>query len=330
MNVTSPNVSQVAAAVLAAEERIRPFIRETYVEYSPLLSELTGARVFLKLENLQLTGSFKIRGAFNKALSLSPQARGRGIAAASTGNHALAVAHVLRHLQLNGTVFVPTTTAPGKLARIRRSGVNVEIAGTDSVESEAVARAYSQKQGCAYISPYNDLDVIAGQGTLGVELARQIEKIDDLFIAVGGGGLVSGVAAHLKTIQPAIRVIGCQPFNSRVMMESVRAGRILDLESTATLSDGTAGGIEANSITFQLCQTLIDDFVTVTEDEIRQYLRFIVDEHHQLIEGSAAVAVAGLLRHADAVRGRTAVVVLCGGNISFDTLMSAKAAAVTA
>lgn len=324
MSAPPPDTAALAAAVLAAEERLRPLIRETYLEHSPLLSEMTGAQVYLKLENLQLTGSFKVRGAFNKTLSLSPTRRARGIVAASTGNHALAVAHVLRHLGLSGTVFVPSTVARGKLARLRRAGLKIELAGPDSADAEVTARAFSQRHGLAYVSPYNDLDVIAGQGTLGVELSRQCAHIDDVFIAVGGGGLVSGVAAHLKQVHPAVRIVGCQPCNSRVMMESVRAGRILDMQSEPTLSDGTAGGLEPDCITFALCQNLVDEFVSVTEEEIHRSLRLVIDEHHQLVEGAAAVAVAALLHRSASVRGRTVAVVLCGGNIGFERLVSAR------
>lgn len=309
------SIQQLVLAVQAAETRIRPYIRETYVEPSALLTERTGAHVWLKLDNLQLTGSFKVRGAFNKILSVPPEARQRGIVAASTGNYGLAVAHVLARLGVAGTVFVPTIVAPGKLAKLRRAGVQVELRGDDSGETEVIARAYAAQHGMVYVSPYNDFDVIAGQGTLGVELARQIDQIDDVIIAVGGGGLVSGVAAYLKSVNPQLRVIGCQPANSRVMYESVRAGRILELASEPTLSDGTAGGIEAGSITFPLCQALIDEFVLVTEDDIRKCLRLMVDEHHMLVEGAAAVAVSALLQLGSSVRGRKVAVVLCGANI---------------
>jgi threonine dehydratase len=312
---TPDRLQQLAQAVRAADDRIRPHIRETYVESSTYLSERTGARVLLKLENLQLTGSFKVRGAFNKILSLPQDARVRGIVAASTGNHGLAVAHVLGQFGISGTVFVPTIVAPAKLARLRRAGVQVELRGEDSGETEVIARAYAAEHGMTYVSPYNDFDVIAGQGTLGLELARQIERIDDLIIAVGGGGLVAGAAAYLKSLNPQLRVIGCQPENSRVMSESIRAGRILDLASSPTLSDGTAGGIEMGAITFPFCQTLIDEFVLVSEDDIRKGVRLMLDEHHMLVEGAAGVAVSALLQMGSAVRGRTAAVVLCGANV---------------
>jgi threonine dehydratase len=313
--VTADRIQELVQGVRAAEARIRPHVRETYVEPSPYLSERTGARVLLKLENLQLTGSFKVRGAFNKILSLSDEARARGIVAASSGNHGLAVAHVLGQLGLSGTVFVPTIVAPAKLARLRRAGIQVELRGDDSGDTEVIARAYAAEHAMTYVSPYNDVDVIAGQGTIGVELARQVERIDDLIIAVGGGGLVSGVATYLKSVNPKLRVIGCQPENSRVMCESIRAGRILDLASEPTLSDGTAGGIEAGAVTFPLCQSLIDEFVLVKEDDIRKCVRLMLDEHHMLVEGAAAVAVAAMLQLAQSAGGRTAAVVLCGANV---------------
>lgn len=314
------HAEQLASEVSAAELRIRPFIRETYVERSAVLEESTGARVFLKLENLQSTGSFKVRGAFSRILNLTSAVRERGIVTASTGNHGLAVAHVLKHLRSKGMVFVPTTVAPVKLAKLKNSGLQVEITGGDPSASERAAREHASRSGMTYVPPYNDLDVIAGQGTLGIELARQLDRIDDVFIAVGGGGLISGVAAYLKSLNPAVRIIGCQPFNSRVMLESVRAGRILQLQSEPTLSDGTAGGIDPDAVTFGLCQALVDDFVMVSEDEIRSCLQLIIDQHHVLIEGAAAVAVAGLLQYGRTLRGRSAAVVLCGANIDLATL----------
>ena len=284
---------------------------------------MTGDRAHqpgVAVENLQFTGSFKVRGAFSRILGLSSAVRERGIVTASTGNHGLAVAHVLKHVQGKGTVFVPTTVAPVKLANLKRSGLQVEIIGGDPSASERAAREHASCDGMVYVPPYNDLDVIAGQGTLGVELARQLDRIDDVFIAVGGGGLISGVAAYLKSVRPAVRIIGCQPYNSRVMCESVRAGRILELASEPTLSDGTAGGLDPNAVTFGLCRALVDDFVTVSEDEIRGCLRSIIDQHHVLIEGAAAVAVAGLLQYGRNLAGRTAAVVLCGANIDLATL----------
>lgn len=306
--------------VMAAEERIRPFIRQTYLEYSPYFSELSGANVYFKCENLQHTGSFKSRGALNKVLSLTESQREAGVVTASTGNHGAAVAFALGRVGGQGIVFVPHGAAPSKVEAIKRLGAEVRYHGTDSVDAETEARQYAAKHGLTNIPPYNDRQVIGGQGTVGVELLRQLHSIDAIFIAVGGGGLISGTAAYLKHFYPELTVIGCFPENSQVMMQSVKAGRILDLPSLPTLSDGTAGGVESGSITFPLCQDLVTDYETVTEEEIRQNLRRFLRAQHMLIEGSAAVPIAVLLKRRTFFAGQNVVIVLCGANIDPETL----------
>ena len=295
--------------MLHAEERIRPWILETPVLPSPL------GPVF-KLENRQHTHSFKVRGAFSKLLALSPPDRAGGVIAASTGNHGAAVAYAAAKLGTRACIVVPQGANPGKLATIRALGAAVETHGTDSAEAEAHARRESVGRGIPYVSPYNDLTVIAGQGTVGIELARQLPRAEVVFIALGGGGLLAGVAAHLKAIWPGVVVIGCSPENSAVMIASVAAGRILELESKPTLSDGTAGGIEPGAITFELCRALADDYITVSEAEILAAMRRIYDAHGFLVEGAAGVALAGYFRQAEQWRDRTAVVILCGGNVN--------------
>ena len=172
-----------------------------------------------------------------------------------------------------------------------------------------------------YISPYNDPDVVIGQGSIGVELSQQLESIDTIMIALGGGGLLSGVALYLKSIMPNIRVIACSPENSKVMMDSIKAGKILDLPSEPTLSDGTAGGVEDNTITFDLCKTLIDDYVTVSEEEIKAALKTFLETHHMLIEGAAAMVLASYEKIKTRLKGNV-VLVMCGANISLETLRS--------
>jgi len=306
--------------VIAAEKRIRSHIRETILDYSPYYSKLAGANVYFKLENLQYTGSFKVRGAMNKVLSLTPAERDRGVVTASTGNHGAATAFSLGKFNASGIVFVPQDAAAGKVQAIERLGAQVRYHGDDGAVTEAHARQYARDNRLTYISPYNDPQVIGGQGTIAVELAKQLDQIDMVFIALGGGGLISGVAGYLKSIQPDVRIIGCSPENSQVMIESVKAGQILNLASLPTLSDGTAGGIEPNSITFGLCRDLVDDYETVSEAEIKESLRQYLQVHHILIEGSAAVALAACVKQGDRLAGKNVVVILCGANISVETL----------
>ncbi|MCH8335695.1 MAG: threonine/serine dehydratase [Proteobacteria bacterium] len=308
-----------AQAVLAAN-RIASYIRETPLDYSPYFSELTGANVYLKLENLQHTGSFKLRGAFNKLLSLSKEDREAGGVAASSGNHGAAIAYAMNELGISGTIFVPEQTSPTKVDAIKRAGGDVRFFGSDGLDTETHAREYASQNGMVYLSPYNDLDVIAGQGTCGVEIAKQLSNVDAIFIAVGGGGLISGVGAFLKSVNPSLTVVACQPAASAVMTESVRAGKILDLPSGPTLSDGTAGGIEADAITFDICREVTDEFVVVSEEQIAEAMRGFIDSHHMLIEGAAGVAIAGLLASGHKYKGKNVVVVVCGANISRATL----------
>ena len=306
--------------VLAAEQRIRPHIRETILDYSPYYSNLAGANIYFKLENLQHTGSFKVRGAMNKVLSLAPTERERGVVTASTGNHGAATAFCLGKFDAAGIVFVPQGASSGKVQAIERLGAEVRYHADDGAVTEAYARQYARDNRLTYISPYNDPQVIGGQGTIAVELARQLDQIDMVFVALGGGGLIGGIAGYLKTIHPQAKIIGCSPANSQVMIESVKAGRILDLPSLPTLSDGTAGGVEPDSITFDLCRDLVDDYETVTETEIRKSLRQYVQVHHILIEGSAAVALAACVKRSRQLAGKNVVVVLCGANIGLETL----------
>jgi threonine dehydratase len=312
--------NDVILEVLAAEERISPYIRQTYLEASPYFTELSGANVYFKCENLQHTGSFKARGALNKVLSLNESERAAGVVTASTGNHGAAVAYALSRVGGQGIVFVPESAVHSKVEAIKRLGGEVRYHGADSVKTENYARSYAAEHGLTLVPPYNDPQVIGGQGTVGLELLSQLPEIDAVFIAVGGGGLISGTAAYLKQFSPATRVIGCFPENSQVMLQSVKAGRILDLPSKPTLSDGTAGGVEAGAITFSLCRDLVDDYETVTEQEIRLNLRRFLQAQHMLIEGSAAVPIAALLKSPASFAGKNVVILLCGANIDPETL----------
>ena len=308
--------------ILAAEKRIRPHVRKTILDFSPAFSTLTGANVYFKLENLQYTGSFKVRGAMNKVLSLTAARRQRGVVTASTGNHGAATAFSLGKFKADGIVFVPQDASPDKIQAIERLGAEVRLYGRDGAVTEAYARRFAQKHGMTYISPYNDPQVIGGQGTVAIELAKQLDPIDIVFVALGGGGLISGIAAYLKSIRPEVKIVGCSPANSQVMIESIKAGKILDLPSLPTLSDGTAGGVEPDSITFDLCRALVDDYETVTETEIKESLRQYLRFHHIMIEGAAAVALAACLKQSDRLSGKNVIVVLCGANISLETLKS--------
>jgi len=306
--------------VQLAEARIRTFIRQTPLDRSLALSQATGCNVFTKLENLQITGSFKLRGALNKLLSLPTEQRGRGIVTASTGNHGAAVAYSLGKLGLTGIVFVPEHASPTKVEAIQRYGATVKAYGLDSADTEIHARQYADERGMVFVSPYNDPQVIGGQGTIGLELGGQIDRIDALFVPVGGGGLISGVAGYLKSQARPPQVFGCLPQNSPTMLECVKAGQIVPVTSLPTLSDGTAGGIEPGSITLEICQQNVDQYILVSEAEIQGALLDFIEVHHLLIEGASAVALAAFLKVKDGLKGKNVVVVLSGGNLGLGTL----------
>lgn len=311
---------ELVAAATAASVRIADTVSRTPLQHSTYLTAATGADVFLKLENRQTTGSFKFRGASNRLMTLTPEQRARGCVAASSGNHGAAVACAMQKLAASGVIFVPQQTSPAKVAAIRSYGGDVQFFGTDGLDTEQHAREYATNNNMFYLSPYNDREVIAGQGTCGIEIVEQLPDIDALFVAVGGGGLVAGVGSVLKAHNPDIRIYGCQPEASAVMAKSVAAGEILDLPSDPTLSDGTAGGIEAQAITFALCQEIIDEFILVSEVEIASAMRDYMAENDEPIEGAAGVALAALLQRKDAVHGRKVAVIICGGNVSKEVI----------
>jgi threonine dehydratase len=316
----SLSIEGIAASAEQAAKRIAELVHQTPLEYSPFFSEKFSADVHLKLENEQRTGSFKLRGASNRLMTLSPEQRAKGCVAASSGNHGAAVAYAMRALDTGGVIFVPEQTSRAKVEAIRSYGGEVRFFGNDGLDTEQHAREFAESNGMFYLSPYNDAEVIAGQGSCGIEIANQMHDADVVFIAVGGGGLVSGVGSVLKMKNPDIRLIGCQPEASPVMARSVEAGRILDMPSDPTLSDGTAGGIEAGSVTFDLCRQLVDEFVLVSEAEIAQGMREFSAERQSEIEGAAGVAIAALGHYPDSIAGKKVVVIVCGGNVSQETL----------
>jgi threonine dehydratase len=220
--------------------------------------------------------------------------------------------------------------APTKLANVTRSGQEVRLLGTDSGDTERGARAFAEQEGWHYVSPYNDRDVIAGQGTIGLELLRQLPTVDEVYVSVGGGGLIAGIATAIKAAKPSVKIIGCSAENSCVLHESVRAGRVLDLPSLPTFSDGTAGGIEDGTITLAICTALVDAWVTVSEREIAGAMRDYIDECHVLLEGAAGVAFAAMHKHASSGashESKVRVAIGCGANIGAHRLREVLEAA---
>ena len=302
--------------IIHAEQKIRPYLRETPLEYSYILNKMTGCKVYLKLENIQITGSFKARGSLNKILSLNKSNPAAKIITASTGNHALGVANALVVVNKEGTIYLPHGASSAKVEAIKMRGIPVEFYGNDSEETELYARKLAEDTNQIYVSPYNDIDVIAGQGSIGVELYRQLPTLDTVFVTIGGGGLISGVATYLKSVNPNIKVVGCLPENSPVMYECIKAGKIFKVAEKPTISDGSAGGIEQGAVTFDICRQFTDDYILVSEEEIINAMRLILRHHHLVIEGSAGVAVAAMLKQKEQYKGKNVAVIICGGNVS--------------
>jgi threonine dehydratase len=286
------------------------------------LSNLIDGDVYLKLDNIQKTGSFKFRGAISKMTALTDEQKSKGVVTASTGNHGAACSLAMSILGIKGKIVVPENVHKNKVENILNLGGEVEYFGNDCINAEERAQEISNTTGATYISPYNDSDIICGQGTMGVEIWNDLATVDSVIISVGGGGLISGVGGYLKSMNENVSMVGVSPQNSCVMYESLKAGVQLDLPSEDTLSDGTAGGVEMGSITFELCQNIIDDFVLISEDEIADGIRMGLEKHHQLIEGAAGAAIAGFMKQKDKLNGQTVVIVMCGGNISSEVLKS--------
>ena len=303
-----------------AERRIQKHIRETPLEYSPFLSQEGDCEIHLKLENMQLTGSFKLRGTMNKLLSLTKKEKKSILVTASSGNHGAAFAYAIKKMGLKGIVYLPGYTSKAKLDSLKYYDVVTKMFGTDCVNTEIHAREEAEKNDFVYIPPYNDLRIIGGQGTIGIELRRQLESIDVVLVPVGGGGLISGIAGYLKSLDEKIEIVGCQPLNSAVMAESIHAGEIVEMESQPTLSDGSAGGIEQGSITFDICQKYVNDFILVSEDEIREAIKLVLDKHFMLVEGAGALTVASFLKAKESFQGKKVVLVISGAKISMDVL----------
>lgn len=315
-----------SADIAAAAARIGPHIRRTELAVAEPLSRRVGATIAVKAEHRQRTGSFKLRGALNKVLSLDAGDRATGIVTASSGNHGIAVATAARSVELPCTVYLPSSVSSVKRQVIERLGASIVIVDSaDAYQAEVEARAAAADGRGIYVSPYNDPEVVAGQGTIGLEIeadapAAGLDSIDAVVVAVGGGGLISGVATWLAERSPATAIVGASPANDQAMLASVAAGAIIDAPATATFSDGTAGGIEPDAITFDLCRSLVDEWLPVGEGEIADAVAAMVDDHRELVEGAAGVALAAAARWGASNPGASIVVVSCGGNVSSSTL----------
>jgi len=303
----------------AARKRVQKWARRTPMEYSPGLSKLIDGDVWLKLENQQVTGSFKIRGATNKILLLSEEEKERGIVTASSGNHAQGLGYAAKELGVRAKVIVPEMTPQVKIDAIRKYGVELIIEGEEYMVSERLARRIEADEGMTFVSAYNDIDLIKGQGTVGLEMVEDVPDLDVVLIPVGGGGLASGVASVIKQATSAI-VIGIQSETSPVMYECVKKGHIHDIPLRDTYAEGLHGGLEPRSVSFDICREVIDEWAILTEDDILDAIKYLLHESHMLVEGAGAVGVAAILSDPDRYTEKRVGVVVSGGNLGMETL----------
>jgi threonine dehydratase len=295
---------------------------ETSLVHAKLLSDRVGNTVLLKREDEQPVFSFKLRGAYNKMANLSAKQLAAGVVTASSGNHAQGVALAAQKLGVQATIVMPNTTPAIKIDAVRARGANVVLHGESYTDAFEHAKKIVKSENKAFIHPYDDPDVIAGQGTIGMEILRQHQgRIDAIFVAVGGGGLISGIAAYVKAVRPQIKIIAVQPVDSSAMVDSLKLGRRVRLKSVGLFADAVAVkqvGVE----TFRLCQQFVDDSILVTNDEICAAIKDVYTDCRSILEPAGAAAIAGLKKYAEKHRtqGKTLVAVACGSNMNFDRL----------
>jgi len=307
-----------------ARARIASLARRTPLERSRWLSTELQCDVRLKLECLQATGSFKLRGATAKLSQLTGAERARGVLTVSAGNHGLAVAHCAEALALDATIVVPRSASRAKVEAIRRYPVTLIERGASYDEAEREARAMERETGKTFVSPYNDEEVIAGQGTIALEILEDAPDTDTIFVPVGGGGLIAGIALAAKAINPQIKIYGAEPLTTPTMSAALHAGHLIEIKEEDTLADGLAGNIEPGSMTFPIVKDLIDGIVLVSEAAIGRAIARVAREDHLMIEGSAAVAIAAL---GDAqIAGQHIAAIVTGRNITLDLFTRVVAA----
>lgn len=312
----------------SAKKRLDPVLTKTDLIYSETFSGNSGNEVYIKPENLQKTGSFKIRGAFNKISKLDETAKEKGIITASAGNHAQGVAFAASLQNIKATVCMPTTTPMIKVEGTLKYGAKVDLEGETFDQTNAYAIKTAEEDGLTFIPPFDDLDVIEGQGTVALEILENLPDCDYILVPVGGGGLISGVAEAAKSINPKIKIIGVEPYNAASMKESISQGKIVKLENTDTIADGTAVG-QVGEYTFEMSKKYVDYRMTVTEDEILSAFITLLERHKLICEPSGALSLAASQKLD--VSGKKVVCLVSGGNIdmSFISTLIRKGLAAT-
>jgi threonine dehydratase len=302
-----------AVDVYAARRRLDGVVRRTPLRHSPGLSAVTGGDVYLKCENEQTTGSFKLRGAFNALAALPEQARAAGVVASSAGNHGLGVAYAARHLGVPATIFVPRTAPLVKKEGIAALGATVDDSQPDYDAAMALATAFAAERGKLFVNPCAGGELLAGQGTVGLEIVEELPDVAAVVVPVGGGGLLGGIASLVRRLAPHVRIVGAQSVNTAAMARSIAAGCVVDIPSVPTLADGLAGGIDDFGL--DVGRHALDEIVTLPEEEIAATIAWLARNEGTKVEGSGAVAPGSVLHRRIAALPTPAAVILSGGNI---------------
>jgi len=310
--ITLENIQQ-------AKQRLETIIRPTPVAFAPILSAHCGADIYLKKENLQLTGSFKIRGAFNKIAKLTEQERAKGVVAASAGNHAQGVAFSSKHFGCEATIVMPEATPLLKVSGVKSHGATVVLHGANYDEAYKYATDFATKYDKTFVHPFADDDVIAGQGTIGLEILEELENIDIIIIPIGGGGLISGIASAVKQLKPAIKIVGVVASGARAMKESYEAKTPIDSVAVKTIADGIA----VRDVTPKMLDNvleLVDEIIEVEDTEIASAILFLLEQHKIVVEGAGATGTAAIMHNKIDVKEKKVVLPLSGGNIDVTML----------
>ena len=290
-----------------------------YINYTPLIHSLALSKnleVYLKLECLQVTGSFKLRGATNKLLNLTNEQKNKGVIAVSTGNHGKGVAHAAKQIGIKSTIFMSSMVPEHRKKAIESLGAKVEIIGNNSDEADLYAREFAKKNNITLVHPFDDLDVIAGQGTVGLEMLEVMPDIDSVIIPTSGGGLIGGIALAIKLQKPNVKIIATSMKRGPSMYESLKAGKPVDVKEEETLADCLGGSIGLeNQYTFGICKDVIDDFILIDEPKIAEGIKFNFEKHKLVTEGAAATSIMAVKDQLSSHFGKNTICLLCGGNI---------------
>jgi len=305
--------------VMDAEKILRGVVKKTPVEHSRMFSEMSGNDVYLKLENLQTTGSFKLRGAYNRIYHLTDEEKERGVVASSAGNHSQGVAYAAKLLGVKATIFMPIFTPPSKIIATKSYGAEVQLYGETYDDAYKKAIEFTEKNNRVFIHPFNDPYVIAGQATIGLEIFEQIKDIDAVVVPIGGGGLISGIAFALKSLNSKIEIIGVEAEGAQSMKLSVEKGEIVPLVNLDTIADGIAVKIPG-PLTFDMVKVYVDDLVTVNDEEIAKAMYLLLTRNKIVAEPAGAVSLAAILSEKIKMKGKRVCALISGGNVDYNLL----------